>query len=1678
MSTIPAVRPGDSANLLFGFKALWDRSDQSSKPFFTPRQNSTVTFNSVNPQSAGAWSFPVVSIHDDAKSLINKLYDYRVLPADFEEKTFSIPVGSLTLGDSDSTESLKSIGDYIGIDLTKGDSYMLVRMVRNDGNISHQIVSDFGKNHRDDYLSKEVKDALKAFSTILPENYDQSTLCSLTPDQGKTLLSLYYDFGTHFVSKVKLGDVIFQVFAINSNMYEDIKSVFAGESADQDEISGIDSLSYIYYTTPYNENSRHMYGYVSQYGSIISFAQDPVLSTTLANGDWKDSKHCSINSIFMAFDSSKNKTNFCSKFTAITSTGFELLPITQLFTDTKLARIWNRLFKGVMLQKYALDMQFSFPANTGYTWSNLFSNSSDSWLSTIATPFIDIYQEYVNISNITLVNKELVNNFSTFSQVLEIHNEQPVRLPGKNINFMSYTVDAAGAKRIPVIELSKDAYKSHSFECGKMLGALIVRTVDGTNHYSIVDGLVLKTSANDTATGRSTVLVAASKNVPPPLSLLKNATTNLGYSMIAAQSAIASRGSNAVTLRQFEKEYLDWVVKIIPITCDDTDLLNMRTQAIYLSKISRNLQTEGVVVPYLTYESYKGYVDSLITVADDMSDKLRDYQSSIARQKQAELTIKTAQQLNDNIKSTGKLLTDYFYDMSKYQTDMSGYYDMIVTQKQKEFYKTITDINNLNNLMIDQQKAVDDAVYAFKKAIVEWETEEIFKFCLQIATDVFSLGVAFALPSTEIKSVLALGETAQKIQKVLNVLNSLLKLEQGIEQEVKSLQGVTRALSMLDSEMSMPSSREWQEFSINLEASLCGVPNDKGPQAAKANLVAAFKILVLRAQAWLDANAKLRQISTDMYYNQRLQKINSKQAERMSDLSKSLNLGNVSDPEISSIDLVGISGQVQFQMKQIMAMFADVLILQDAAVQYEYLGEPTSITRFDLTSVKQVMALQQQNIVNALTLLNPTPKPVDSPVVYRISKVPVSELTKGNVYEFIVQPSVSEFIKYSMVRIDKVVANVIGIDNTDSGEYLINLTYKGNPFEDRDMGGNSITFNTNERYFGPYDYRISDGKAIFGDQTGAIDSKITKVTPFSNWQISLPDNSTNKNISFNDITVDIELTFNITALLVDMKGKPIHRKLLKTCAMPEANDGTTSASSATVDFLLEQMYQNNAVLKGWDVVFNLLEEPVNNFLKAQYDKKYSDSPMTITVGFCELVDNPDPDPQPPATANIASYTKFNVFLEQPLMQFETNNSDYVTVTQNITAGFIQKGSRYVDDNFDPKKDCNLNDPQIKWRPQQTIDPGQNPYIQGTVALGMVDGLVNDKNGNKNTRSVILDFKKASFTANNMNIAISNTNLRAELTTYFTDSDIQYIVNTLDLTNITTLDSLCPQSFKLNVLTTNSRKNILQIFITTNGTAQSNLTINVNEPIPDNYDCALMINTKIMFKDIFVQSFNSGATDITVQAIDPGVDYKAWSAKIATGTVTGPVDFGDDREQYRISDNSNTIKWDISGMTFSPDKTNGIALNYSQRKNVVFQYRDVSYDATVGQEYGSWEDHSVDVDFIMTGTYPITVGESEGLQTIQIASIPPTVNIDNSSLKPTGPCECNDNTLQIRVKDEMKKDIPRAIQQQIAKVTFKPISIFALENLLFPAMNFIQMDCAYLPCDLVVLGHFEQSTGNL
>ena len=1662
-AAVSPVQLGTAANLLYGVKPVWSgTADGMFAPPVAPTETSQTT---IEPAEDDGWDLPVVTLHTDAASLLDELYDYRVARAALDDGEFSVPAGVLAVGDSDRPSALNQASEFLGVDLTKGDSYMLVRLRRCVGKARSTYLTNFGDRKREDYLTKAAREAYAKLPTgTAVTKGDLQLDMKLTADEASTYVKTFYELGTHFVSSVETGDVIFQVFACPPGRFAQLKAAFDKDKDQHGRVTGLAAIHYAYFTTPCeapHNGDTPQYGFVSQTGKLVAFSGDKKLDDTVAAGKWKDARYANDTSIFRAYSDAQ----LLDAFTAVTTISIGLTPLADLVPDAFHAKVLNRLFNGALMQKYGAGVTVPFTRLRDYSWKTLFPDAGGAWLSTIATPTIDVYQDLVDLGTVQMVNTEAVESFTATSFAMLVSGKAPVDLPGSTVTLTAYILDTSTTPQVPTLRVGPKAFDALKVSVGEMYGALTLASTDGSKRDVLLDGFRFRTGAVDRATGRATVELRGDVISPPAPATLARITRDLQFSIVSAEALMWSRGAHQNEIHDLTRGYLDWLAGLVPADSQDADLVALAAQARYLAKAARSLSGYGTPVPYLTFNTYAPYVDSLVKLADALSDKVRDYQQQIAGAKQAELSAKTAATINDNVKATGKLLTDYFGVLAQNQQNTAGYYGAIADQKRQELGKAATDIATLESGLKEQQGIVDQAVQDFQKAVANWQTEQILKFCLTVATDVFSLGVAFAIPATEISAVKSLGETAQKIQKVFNVLNALSKLGADVETNIRTLRGAETALRDLDHSLEMPTTLEWQEFVKNMTASLAGVPGDIALE--KAKLTTAFDILSLRGQALVNAKGKRAQLLTDIYFNERQKAINEQAASRLDELRGALHPTDTSAPELSKIDLIGLTGEVQAQLKQVLAALAKTLALQDAAVQYDYLGAPTPIERFDLTSLKQVMARQQQSIVNALNQLNPPPRPVDKAIAFRVQGVPTSALTGGKIYDFTIQPSAPEFWKYAMVRVDKVLLRVEGIAGSTRGEYLAKLSFVGEPFEDRDASRKPIEFNTVQRKFGPYDYDIATGKPRFGDKTGAIGKKISKITPFGTWQVSLPPSDTNEGIRFAGETVDIVLSFTITALLVDEQPRPKLRAAApRIAAAVTPGPGDQSRAS-----MLDNMYTSQAVLRGWDVVFNVLEEPINKFLKQQYDEKYQGRDMTVKFGFCE-------GPVKYRKEFIATYTKIEVTLGGPLLEFQQNNHDSVTVTQPIRSGSIQVGSRSVSADWKASTNCNLDDPTIEWDDKTQVDVSNSPHIQGTVALAKVQGVVEPAKPGGTTHSVVLDFANGSFVTKEFKVeGANNALLNDQLTNWFTNNAIRYIVNTVDFSDLTTLPALQPTKFLLNVLTTNSGKNILQQFITTNGVQRSNLTVAVGEPIPDGYDCTLMVNTKVMFNDIFVKSFNHGSTNILVEAIDPGADFKAWSAKITSGSVVGTAKFptGGDRE-YRINASGNTVVWDVGGLKFERTPQMAVQLSYTVSKNQPFESRSWMCTSSSGGVsicgWTEWGPHSVDVNVVLSGQYPIVIQGSDKDQTIQLKATKPDVDVSNTSIHPKGPTECNDNDLKLAVLAELKKDVPAALQDQLGGIAFQPLSTFALENLLFPGGTLITMTEAYVPGDLVVLGRFK------
>ena len=773
--------------------------------------------------------------------------------------------------------------------------------------------------------------------------------------------------------------------------FTQLARAFSRSAGDANHVDGVSAMAFQYYTTPKNDVTGPTFGYVSGLGKINIVSRDPSFAASLASGNWKDAVRAGGDSIFMAYRQ-PDPTVDLSAFKAVVPISLELSPLGNLIPVNLCAfgrTYWNRLFKAAMHQKHGLQVQVRFAAAREYHWQDLLPNSGD-WLSTIATPNVDVYDAHVALAGVQLTNRAAVQRFSSWSVILEAGGGS-VNIPGHAVSLSAFLIDASGDFAPPTLMLaSQAAYDDVSLACGRMDGALSIGYQGAKEHMTVVDGVILLSTGAD-ANGRSGVEVAGDLFGVQDAARLAPQANNLNFSIVTCQSLLYTRGGRAVDAKTLARDCLSWLTAIMPN--DETlpaELAVIRLRAAYLANIAGRLDETGVTVPYLIYNAYSDYIAAMSTAAGTLTQTVFSYQTQIGLQRNAELTAKTAEEINANIKITGQLLTDYIAAMAANERDIVANYDSIIATKQTELKKAVGAFADLSKSVSDQTTAVNAAKLKFQQAMVAFETTEIIKAVINISTAFVTAGIAIVTPSATISALKDLGETAQKIQKLVTVLSKIMDLEKTIESTVRNIINVNNTLDALkNSTIGMPTSQEWSEMGINFDASLAAAPSEVA--AAKAEFSAAFKILVLRAQAMLTAQAKIAQVNADIAMNQAQKTINDDQQKRLAKLTAALNLGDTSKaPDLSEVDLLGLTGHVQSQLNQVLAALAQAMMIQDSAVQYELLAAPTMLRQFDLNSLQIAMASQQLGIINAKTAFNPPPFKVNDPIqVFRARRAGV-----------------------------------------------------------------------------------------------------------------------------------------------------------------------------------------------------------------------------------------------------------------------------------------------------------------------------------------------------------------------------------------------------------------------------------------------------------------------------------------------------------------------------------------------------------------------------------------------------------------------------------------------------------------------------------------------------------------
>lgn len=313
-----------------------------------------------------------------------------------------------------------------------------------------------------------------------------------------------------------------------------------------------------------------------------------------------------------------------------------------------------------------------------------------------------------------------------------------------------------------------------------------------------------------------------------------------------------------------------------------------------------------------------------------------------------------------------------------------------------------------------------------------------------------------------------------------------------------------------------------------------------------------------------------------------------------------------------------------------------------------------------------------------------------------------------------------------------------------------------------------------------------------------------------------------------------------------------------------------TTSSATVADLITQMNRDPTVMNGWDIVLNVLLDPVDDLFALMFREHAPGTWQTVDVSYCELV------PNPLGAGEIIAYTAVQATLSQPALSFVADNQNILTVTFSADGTLRQAGTP-APAGFNPATDCRPDDPALDWAARPLA---AEPFT-ATVPLVAIQGSAQSGS----TFQAVLNFPAGSFLFPALDQGPNPSTLSTQLRAYLARTNVSYVLSEIQ-SDAGSPSSLTPTSFRINTLRTNAGKNILQFFIATVGTPQATLTVNANEPVPDGSQFTLMIRRELLkdpaIANLIAKSFMDEIVDVPIDPANEDRVVKYLADKIIAG----------------------------------------------------------------------------------------------------------------------------------------------------------------------------------------------------
>ena len=584
---------------------------------------------------------------------------------------------------------------------------------------------------------------------------------------------------------------------------------------------------------------------------------------------------------------------------------------------------------------------------------------------------------------------------------------------------------------------------------------------------------------------------------------------------------------------------LDWIASTLSqgasnansaLSTDQEEILS-RALLIKTTKVPFYLSNH-IMVPRLTYQFYKPYYDTILTLTELYRNDLDILNTQITTNLLAEKIAANQQELNNNIKEIGRyLVAETTANMEK-QEDMKSNYEQLIIVNEDIINKKQSYGNELfTEIGVLQKEA--------------WKIGETLKSCIlreTIISIIFSVVdvVSTLFPVPGAKNPAQIPAKISKIKKVIDKIRKVIAIMAQLTNAMSKLKNIggtvstmNRALEGLSSTSitdQFPTKVEWSDFDAEIEQYTTSATLPSACTGDGADYKAASKKISSRGRVYLELQADIQKLQYEILTLALQKETAVRHSNRLQVLSNSLSQSSIPNEVIDSANLYEIGFFIQMGINEVRLDLAQVYINMDAALQHYYLQPPSPFAGYTTKDIVEATVSQMVKAESALNSFSSPPTEFSVPFDFNIPNVLVDDVHTLSGITFPISITDVRLLAYQRVRVLEVRIWVDSVSSSTNGHVQVEALASGE-FDDRDAYNNIRHFASEPISF-PFVYEIAT-KQIVKNNRPTPDFAITymKITPFTDWIIRInPNHPTNVGIKFSSTLTNIRIQLYLSAV--------------------------------------------------------------------------------------------------------------------------------------------------------------------------------------------------------------------------------------------------------------------------------------------------------------------------------------------------------------------------------------------------------------------------------------------------------------------------------------------------------------------------------------------------------------------